>query len=258
VRAVYQAEAAWSPADRSSCPRQPLSLRQLHDLRDFLAFDHDCLIRAHLSCAQIEYTPAEQWSALTPALRMNGFRYSRSIASAAPQGPQAESFDESMTCSVTLARSASRTTRLRPCRCAWRCFWNIEKRSCAGAGRQSGPLFVRACIRCAHRTNARESGNRIEGEENRADRCSWRSESGCGDTTIDLPDSTCFRLIDAHTHLSLILSSLGYQVLAISTAAKRCTARETPASLLTRVLHGCETGAKDYADIALRDAINEG
>jgi len=81
-----------------------------------------------------------------------------------------------------------------------------------------------------------------------------------GDTTIDLPEATLLPgLIDMHTHLTFDLSSLGYQGLAISTAREALhgarNARRTLEAGFTTVRN---VGAKDYADIALRDSINEG
>src|SRR5215472_4822701 len=81
-----------------------------------------------------------------------------------------------------------------------------------------------------------------------------------GDTTIDLPEATLLPgLIDMHTHLTFDLSSLGYQGLAISTAREALhgarNARRTLEAGFTTVRN---VGAKDYADIALRDAINDG
>ncbi len=81
-----------------------------------------------------------------------------------------------------------------------------------------------------------------------------------GDTTIDLPDATMLPgLIDMHTHLTFELSSLSYEGLKISTAREALhgarNARRTLEVGFTTVRN---VGAKDYADIALRDAINDG
>ena len=81
-----------------------------------------------------------------------------------------------------------------------------------------------------------------------------------GDTTIDLPDATVLPgLIDMHTHLTFELSSLSYEGLKISTAREALhgarNARRTLEAGFTTVRN---VGAKDYADIALRDAINDG
>ncbi len=81
-----------------------------------------------------------------------------------------------------------------------------------------------------------------------------------GDTTIDLPDATVLPgLIDMHTHLTFELNSLGYQGLGISTAREALhgarNARRTLEAGFTTVRN---LGAKNYADIALRDAINDG
>lgn len=84
--------------------------------------------------------------------------------------------------------------------------------------------------------------------------------SVAGDTIIDLPDATLLPgLIDMHTHLTFDLNSLGYQGLSISTAREALhgarNARRTLEAGFTTVRN---LGAKDYADIALRDAINDG
>src|SRR6266853_5709284 len=81
-----------------------------------------------------------------------------------------------------------------------------------------------------------------------------------GDTTVDLPDATVLPgLIDMHTHLTFELSSLSYEGLKISTAREALhgarNARRTLEAGFTTVRN---LGAKDYADIALRDAINDG
>ena len=80
------------------------------------------------------------------------------------------------------------------------------------------------------------------------------------DTTIDLPDATVLPgLIDAHTHLTFDLSSLGYQGLAISTAREALHgARNAKRTLEAGFTTVRNVGARDYADIALRDAINDG
>src|SRR5499427_8538615 len=85
-------------------------------------------------------------------------------------------------------------------------------------------------------------------------------KAAAGDTTIDLPDATVLPgLIDMHTHLTFDLTSLGYEGLAISTAREALhgarNARRTLEAGFTTVRN---VGAKDYADIALRDAINDG
>jgi imidazolonepropionase-like amidohydrolase len=81
-----------------------------------------------------------------------------------------------------------------------------------------------------------------------------------GDTTIDLPDATLLPgLIDMHTHLTFDLNSLGYQGLSISTAREALHgARNAKRTLEAGFTTVRNVGAKDYADIALRDAINDG
>src|SRR6266851_981668 len=81
-----------------------------------------------------------------------------------------------------------------------------------------------------------------------------------GDTTIDLPNATLLPgLIDMHTHLTFELSSLSYEGLGISTAREALhgarNARRTLEAGFTTVRN---LGAFDYADIALRNAINDG
>jgi imidazolonepropionase-like amidohydrolase len=80
------------------------------------------------------------------------------------------------------------------------------------------------------------------------------------DVTIDLPDATVLPgLIDAHTHLTFELGSLGYAGLGISTAREALRgARNARVTLEAGFTTVRNLGAKDYADIALRDAINDG
>src|SRR5229473_6043114 len=100
----------------------------------------------------------------------------------------------------------------------------------------------------------------IEGEKITQVAPSSEVKAGAGDATIDLPDATLLPgLIDMHTHLTFDLNSLGYQGLGISTAREALhgarNARRTLEAGFTTVRN---LGAKDYADIALRDAINDG
>jgi imidazolonepropionase-like amidohydrolase len=100
----------------------------------------------------------------------------------------------------------------------------------------------------------------IEGDKIAQIAPSSEIKAAAGDTTIDLLDATLLPgLIDMHTHLTFDLNSLGYQGLSISTAREALhgarNARRTLEAGFTTVRN---LGAKDYADIALRDAINDG
>jgi imidazolonepropionase-like amidohydrolase len=100
----------------------------------------------------------------------------------------------------------------------------------------------------------------IEGDKIAQIASSSEVKAAVGDATIDLPDATVLPgLIDMHTHLTFDLNSLGYQGLSISTAREALhgarNARRTLEAGFTTVRN---VGAKDYADIALRDAINDG
>lgn len=85
-------------------------------------------------------------------------------------------------------------------------------------------------------------------------------QATAGDATIDLPEATLLPgLLDMHTHLTMDLNSLGYQGLGISASREALhgarNARRTLEAGFTTVRN---VGANDYADIALRDAINDG
>jgi imidazolonepropionase-like amidohydrolase len=124
----------------------------------------------------------------------------------------------------------------------------------------------RTVIRAGHVLNVRTGELRsnqaivIEGDKIMQIAASGDVAAAPGDTTIDLPDATVLPgLIDMHTHLTFDLNSLGYQGLSISTAREALhgarNARRTLEAGFTTVRN---LGAKDYADIALRDAINDG
>jgi imidazolonepropionase-like amidohydrolase len=85
-------------------------------------------------------------------------------------------------------------------------------------------------------------------------------KAAVGDIVIELPDATMLPgLIDMHTHLTFELSSLGYAGLGISTAREALRgARNARVTLEAGFTTVRNLGAKDYADIALRDAINDG
>jgi len=128
------------------------------------------------------------------------------------------------------------------------------------------PAPKRTVIRAGRVLNVRTGELRtnqaivIEGDKIARIAPSSEVTAAAGDTTIDLPDATLLPgLIDMHTHLTFDLNSLGYQGLSISTAREALhgarNARRTLEAGFTTVRN---VGAKDYADIALRDAINDG
>jgi imidazolonepropionase-like amidohydrolase len=100
----------------------------------------------------------------------------------------------------------------------------------------------------------------IEGDKIAQIASSSEVKAAAGDTTIDLPDATVLPgLIDMHTHLTFELSSLSYEGLKISTAREALHgARNAKRTLEAGFTTVRNVGAKDYADIALRDAINDG
>jgi imidazolonepropionase-like amidohydrolase len=100
----------------------------------------------------------------------------------------------------------------------------------------------------------------IEGDKIAQIAASSEVAAAPSDTTIDLPDATVLPgLIDMHTHLTFDLNSLGYSGLGISTAREALHgARNAKRTLEAGFTTVRNLGAKDYADIALRDAINDG
>ncbi len=136
----------------------------------------------------------------------------------------------------------------------------------AVTARAQMPAPKRTVIRAGHVLNVRTGELRanqaivIEGDKIVQIAASSEVAAAPGDTTINLPDATLLPgLIDMHTHLTFDLNSLGYQGLSISTAREALhgarNARRTLEAGFTTVRN---LGAKDYADIALRDAINDG
>jgi imidazolonepropionase-like amidohydrolase len=134
------------------------------------------------------------------------------------------------------------------------------------AASAQSPAPKRTVIRAGHVLNVRTGELRanqaivIEGDKIVQIAPSSEVAAAAGDTTIDLPEATLLPgLIDMHTHLTFDLNSLGYQGLSISTAREALhgarNARRTLEAGFTTVRN---LGAKDYADIALRDAINDG
>jgi imidazolonepropionase-like amidohydrolase len=133
------------------------------------------------------------------------------------------------------------------------------------AGAQA-PAAKRTVIRAGRLLDVRTGELRtnqaivVEDEKIAQIRSASEVKAAAGDTTIDLPEATVLPgLIDTHTHLTFELSSLGYQGLGISTAREALrgarNARRTLEAGFTTVRN---VGARDYADIALRDAINDG
>jgi len=135
----------------------------------------------------------------------------------------------------------------------------------AGVARAQSPA-KRTIIRAGHVLDVRTGELRsnqaivIEGDKIAQVAPAGEVKAAAGDTTIDLPAATLLPgLIDAHTHLTFDVNSLGYAGLGISTAREALqgarNARRTLEAGFTTVRN---VGARDYADIALRDAINDG
>jgi imidazolonepropionase-like amidohydrolase len=135
-----------------------------------------------------------------------------------------------------------------------------------GTASAQSPAPKRTVLRPGHVLDVRTGQMRtnqaivIEGDKITQVISASEVKAAAEDTTIDLPDATLLPgMIDAHTHLTFDLSSLGYSGLAISTAREALhgarNARVTLEAGFTTVRN---LGARDYADVALRDAINEG
>jgi imidazolonepropionase-like amidohydrolase len=146
----------------------------------------------------------------------------------------------------------------------WGVLLAVVLAALAGAAGAQAPK--RTVIRAGHVLNVRTGELRanqavvIEGDKITKIAPSGEVTAAAGDRTIDLPDATLLPgLIDMHTHLTFELSSLSYEGLKISTAREALhgarNARRTLEAGFTTVRN---LGAKDYADIALRDAINDG
>src|SRR5438067_8510573 len=135
-----------------------------------------------------------------------------------------------------------------------------------GSARAQAPAGTRTILRPWRALDVRTGELRsnqavvIEGEKIVQIGSASEVKAAAVDTTIDLPEATLLPgLIDMHTHLTYDVNSLGYQGLSISTAREALhgarNARRTLDAGFTTVRN---LGAKNYADIALRDAINDG
>src|SRR5436309_1657461 len=140
-------------------------------------------------------------------------------------------------------------------------FWSVTQPAHAQA-----PAAKRTILRPGRvldvRTGELRSNQAIVNENERIAEIASAGEvkAAAGDATVDLPEATLLPgLIDMHTHLTMDLGSLGYSGLGISTAREALhgarNARRTLEAGFTTVRN---LGANEYADIALRDAINDG
>jgi imidazolonepropionase-like amidohydrolase len=164
--------------------------------------------------------------------------------------------------STSLAEAASKTKRLLV-------FFGVALFLLAGTAcsvSAQAPAPKRTVVHPGRVLNVRTGelrGNQaivIEGDKIVRIAAASEVKTAAGDTVIDLPEATLLPgLIDMHTHLTFDLASLGYQGLSISTAREALHgARNAKRTLEAGFTTVRNVGAKDYADIALRDAINDG
>lgn len=147
--------------------------------------------------------------------------------------------------------------------CALICAANL---CIAAAAHAQAAATKRTVIHAGHILDVRSGELRanqaivIEGDKITQISASADVQTTAGDSTIELPDATVLPgLIDMHTHLTFDLTSLGYQGLAISTAREALHgARNAKRTLEAGFTTVRNVGARDYADIALREAINDG
>ena len=136
----------------------------------------------------------------------------------------------------------------------------------AAAAQTTAPQPRRVVVRAGRLLDVR-SGNTltnqaivIEGDKIVSVGPAAEIKAAAGATTIDLPNATVLPgLIDAHTHITFDVNSVGYQGLGISVPREALTgaknARITLEAGFTTVRN---VGARGYSDVALRDAINAG
>src|SRR5580704_14997066 len=164
--------------------------------------------------------------------------------------------------STSLAEAASKTKRLLV-------FFGVALFLLAGTAcsvSAQAPAPKRTVVHPGRVLNVRTGELRanqaivIEGDQIVRIAAASEVKTAAGDTVIDLPEATLLPgLIDMHTHLTFDLASLGYQGLSISTAREALHgARNAKRTLEAGFTTVRNVGAKDYADIALRDAINDG
>jgi imidazolonepropionase-like amidohydrolase len=131
---------------------------------------------------------------------------------------------------------------------------------------QPAPPARHAVIRAGHLLDVK-SGNTlsgqaivIEGDKIVSVGPASAAKSPADAQIIDLPNATVLPgLIDAHTHLTYDVSSVGYASLGISVPREALIgAKNARVTLLAGFTTVRNVGARGYTDVALRDAINDG